>query len=1359
MSAAPGASLAVAGDPLEEATPSVIEIVLTASNNLGTAAALQNDTGSEGFEMRVSFKERKVRLPYHVFERAFPTLVRRWRSKIAWKDAQYNKVTGQVSKVPLLKDESSENSDIKHLRLATIKLTMPSALFADCFAEALTMPTFYSIRPATQFSWYTIACMLNKEQKLIQCERFIANSLCTGTVVFALQHASRFGRNHLLHLCYQWLRRTGGVTPGYLLLHPERQLRVDVSAGLLYQWDPTQKEYTYFDLQQLAEIVASERSRKRKYYIPIKTATYDALKHSALAMKLAVEGAAAAAKKTAPALPEDGPVKITPAPLDEPTETTATTTGASSSLFSDIDLGLAAESSSSSNSDSDKLTSPTATSNASTSSSKWEDVSLLSPAKGTASATEAAAPLLKPAVISGFVSNEDVTAVSHPGVAFPFRNNACIAVEVGTVRDPEFVACVDGDRGIINAAAAPAPAPASAPSSTSSSGTTTPASAPPPTADAQRLFSGPGAGWPELMRCYVVRRRDGRGPGRVCRSATLEWQGVVASRLGVDADDENVTDSQQLAVRNKESSATPGSVSCCQARGGNHAVLRRTCFDDGEISHASSTTAVTDPATPAFISQPVPCPYHDGARPYGKKEDIPQWELGPRLFSAYAARAHGYYHRHGGSYHYHNYSDPFSEEFSEHAYAHAHEDESDLSDDSEDDDDNNNNRGPRRRSAAGSIVSTKEQLIRKKQLALQALFRGGAKGGWLGAVLSSSASDDKNADSSSQRSLFPRRIGEDPMAFGRFPTLSQLRWLRRRCTCTSNLYSSPPSHIGAALSNALGDTMAVAPLPLPQEQLQIEEGPMNGSKGTKSGSPADGLAVTGAVTAPGTFASAASQYSGTSAVKSASVVPGNSDALGPSGTRHVFELRRELDDSLIAVAVCTGTGGKFNFFTAAHPLLATSAHNNSGGIAPSDPYSYLGTTSCNLMGTCITLYDWGMPYDTHAADPNMPPGERPIPTLPMMLPPGTDVGAGPAGPLLGHPCGFLPSLGQRELARIIYDSNILASAPNRMTVELRHHDDYDALDILRAKALGRQVTAAASPSGGNGSSLATNGPSASALSSLSHAALYGLPPEATTQPGETSLMTLRAASSSSNKDNNGDGSNSSSSSSGGGGGILSEIPNFLPRLSAGGLLSKPQELDLRVCTPSTGFGIGLGASSGVGSWTGLLSSAWSSVVGAVSGGTSAATEAAAGTAGLQGLTAAATMASAKGPGITSSDKAAAAAAVTSAAILATGADAVKPCAVLMTRKPRWSDRLDAWTMDFRGRVVKASKKNFQLVAVPLAHRDDNEIYVTDHSSAPTLMFGKVAKDRYSLDFAPGSLGPVQAFCIALSTFASKLAVA
>ena len=81
---------------------------------------------------------------------------------------------------------------------------------------------------------------------------------------------------------------------------------------------------------------------------------------------------------------------------------------------------------------------------------------------------------------------------------------------------------------------------------------------------------------------------------------------------------------------------------------------------------------------------------------------------------------------------------------------------------------------------------------------------------------------------------------------------------------------------------------------------------------------------------------------------------------------------------------------------------------------------------------------------------------------------------------------------------------------------------------------------------------------------------------------------------------------------------------------------------------------------------------------------------------------------------------------------------------LQTRKPIWSDDLEAWTMDFHGRVKLASKKNFLLVS----------------ETAPTevlMLFGKVAKTHFSLDFkAPMTV--MQAFAIALTSFADKMLV-
>eukprot|EP00949_MAST-11_sp_MAST-11-sp1_P004064 g4064.t1 len=81
---------------------------------------------------------------------------------------------------------------------------------------------------------------------------------------------------------------------------------------------------------------------------------------------------------------------------------------------------------------------------------------------------------------------------------------------------------------------------------------------------------------------------------------------------------------------------------------------------------------------------------------------------------------------------------------------------------------------------------------------------------------------------------------------------------------------------------------------------------------------------------------------------------------------------------------------------------------------------------------------------------------------------------------------------------------------------------------------------------------------------------------------------------------------------------------------------------------------------------------------------------------------------------------------------------------LRTRKPIWSEDLEAWTMDFHGRVKVASKKNFLLVS-----EDDDEKVI--------LLFGKVTKSFFSLDFGP-PMTATQAITVALSSFADKLMV-
>ena len=77
--------------------------------------------------------------------------------------------------------------------------------------------------------------------------------------------------------------------------------------------------------------------------------------------------------------------------------------------------------------------------------------------------------------------------------------------------------------------------------------------------------------------------------------------------------------------------------------------------------------------------------------------------------------------------------------------------------------------------------------------------------------------------------------------------------------------------------------------------------------------------------------------------------------------------------------------------------------------------------------------------------------------------------------------------------------------------------------------------------------------------------------------------------------------------------------------------------------------------------------------------------------------------------------------------------------------PKWNERTECYTLNFYGRVSRASAKNFQLIAP-----DDTEtIY---------LMFGKVGTESFHLDYrSPISMH--QAFCIALAGLARKRVVA
>lgn len=76
--------------------------------------------------------------------------------------------------------------------------------------------------------------------------------------------------------------------------------------------------------------------------------------------------------------------------------------------------------------------------------------------------------------------------------------------------------------------------------------------------------------------------------------------------------------------------------------------------------------------------------------------------------------------------------------------------------------------------------------------------------------------------------------------------------------------------------------------------------------------------------------------------------------------------------------------------------------------------------------------------------------------------------------------------------------------------------------------------------------------------------------------------------------------------------------------------------------------------------------------------------------------------------------------------------------------PKWNARTECYTLNFYGRVSRASAKNFQLVTP----RDNETVY---------LLFGKIGTESFHLDYrAP--LTMYQAFCIALTSLARKRVV-
>ena len=80
-----------------------------------------------------------------------------------------------------------------------------------------------------------------------------------------------------------------------------------------------------------------------------------------------------------------------------------------------------------------------------------------------------------------------------------------------------------------------------------------------------------------------------------------------------------------------------------------------------------------------------------------------------------------------------------------------------------------------------------------------------------------------------------------------------------------------------------------------------------------------------------------------------------------------------------------------------------------------------------------------------------------------------------------------------------------------------------------------------------------------------------------------------------------------------------------------------------------------------------------------------------------------------------------------------------PVVVFRNRQPVWDNRLGAYTLDFKGRVKKASVKNFQL-----------ETAEGESTGSINLQFGKNGDNEFALDFKY-PFSTIQAFAVALSS--------
>lgn len=86
--------------------------------------------------------------------------------------------------------------------------------------------------------------------------------------------------------------------------------------------------------------------------------------------------------------------------------------------------------------------------------------------------------------------------------------------------------------------------------------------------------------------------------------------------------------------------------------------------------------------------------------------------------------------------------------------------------------------------------------------------------------------------------------------------------------------------------------------------------------------------------------------------------------------------------------------------------------------------------------------------------------------------------------------------------------------------------------------------------------------------------------------------------------------------------------------------------------------------------------------------------------------------------------------------------------LFFNKPPKWNERkrytdVQAFVLNFSGRVDRASVKNFQLID----DRDESKVY---------LQFGRVTDHSFNMDFQ-WPFSPFQAFALALSSFDYKFA--